>query len=83
MQTDSWCPLHSVSCWERHTSFLGVAIRYLWNYLTCLFPHVSFGSFQEFFSYVKPKKATKTLNEINWNFCLWYSYAACSLQTAI
>lgn len=52
---DSWCPLQSVSCWERHASFLGVAIRYLWNYLTCLFPQVSFGRLQEFFSYVKLK----------------------------
>lgn len=55
MYKDSWCPLQPFLCWERHAGFLGVAIRYLWNYLTCLFPYVSYGSLQEFFSYVKLK----------------------------
>lgn len=81
MQTDSWCPLQAVLCWERHACFLGVAIRYLWNYLNCLFPYVSFGSLQEFFSYVKLKKTPKTLHEINWNF-LALAFTCCMLSPA-
>lgn len=80
---NSQSPLQSVLCSKSQACFLGVAIRCLWNYLTCLFPHVSFGSLQEFIPYVKLKKTTKTLREINWNFlalaftCCMFSPDSC------
>lgn len=84
MQEDSWCPLQSVLCWERHACFFRCCYK-----AALKLPYLPFSSWKFWFTsgiifiYQTEKNPAKTLNEINWNFWHWHSHAACSLQPAI